>query len=92
MSGVNVDLNQFYSIVLAQLELRTSSPHQMSCRPNNNICKPHIGEKNSVESMYSPTSSHVSAPSKLPIVMSKLKFFLHHAVWSLYNGERVGLL
>ena len=41
----------------------------------------------SCESMYSPTSSHVSAPSLLPIVTSKFEFFLHHAVYSLYNSD-----
>ena len=42
----------------------------------------------SCDSRFAPTSSHVSAPSKLPMVTSKSEFadFLHHAV-SLWKSR-----
>ena len=42
-----------------------------------------------LDGRYKPTNSHVSAPSKLPIVTSKseLDVFLHHVLFWLNNTE-----
>ena len=56
-------------------------------RPSSLYSPMFIPNFSSCESMYSPTSLHVSAPSKDPIVTSKFEFFLHHAVWSLYRSD-----
>ena len=39
------------------------------------------------DSMYSPTSSHVSATTIDLTDTSKFEFFLHHSVWSLYRSD-----
>ena len=48
----------------------------------------------SFDSRYKPTSSHVSAPSKLPIVTSKSDFvsLLHHAVFPLKSIDSFALM
>ena len=73
-----------FSVSLAVLlhVARPSSLYSLMFIPNFSSC----------ESMYSPTSSHVSTPSKDPIVTSKFEFFLHHVVWSLYRSDFFCLL
>ena len=48
----------------------------------------------SFDSRYKPTSSHVSAPSKLPMVTSNSDFvsLLHHAVFPLKSNDFFALM
>ena len=48
----------------------------------------------SFDRRYEPTSSHVSAPSKLPMVTSNNDFdsLLHHAVFSLKSRDFLALM